>query len=128
VAGTLRFDSTSRSAVVTIAASEVGQVTRFDFWVFVERDRKLVDTAPTHLLVAPSSEPWTYPKEGTPRAGAAYPVETYTDSTDTSLVEGSFQWYLILLGIAALGALVGIGGWTYDKLHRRPPPTALAGP
>jgi len=85
--------------------------------------KSLLDDAPTHLLATPDAKPWTYPKAGTPTPGSTYPVERYTDSSDVSLVDdGSFPWLYVVLGIAALGALVGVSGWTLEKLNKRTPP------
>lgn len=119
----LAFTSTGRWARFDIDAAALGSPSRFDFWVFVEENGEVVDTAPTHVLFSSSASPWTYPPHDEVPAGADYPVETYTDLTDTSLTgSGSFPWVPILLGVAAVGALVGIGGWAYEKLHGRTPP------
>jgi hypothetical protein len=117
----LLFSSTPHSVSFQIAAADVGDPSSFDFWVFVEQNGKLVDTAPTHVVVPSPSKPWRYPRGAVPAAGTVYPVERYDDASDTSLTETEIPWRLILLALFGLGALLGIGGYTYDKLHRKPP-------
>ena len=45
------------------------------------------------------------------------------DQNDTSLtVPGSFPWVPIVLAVLGIGALLGIGGWTYDRIRQSAPP------
>ncbi len=119
----LTFSSSWRTAMFTVPVSEIGDPARFDFWVYVQRDGEVVDNAPTHVVVSTEDAPWTYPKGDPPVAGHAYPVETYDDLSDTSLVGGgSFPWLPVVLVVAGLGAAVGLGGWAWERLHRKTPP------
>lgn len=85
----LHFSSTPSSASFGIAAADIGGPASFDFWVFIEQNHVLVDTAPAGLLSSPYLKPWTYPKGGVLAAGQAYPVETYQDVSPTP-AEGPF--------------------------------------
>src|SRR5206468_5588328 len=106
----LHFSSTPGTARFRIAAADIGGPSSFDFWVFVEKNGELVDTAPTHVLVSSPSEPWTYPKGATPAAGGRYAIERYEDTSDTSLTESRIPWRLILLGLFGLFGLGAIAG------------------
>jgi len=130
-----RFWTGPSDATFEVPTSNIGDPRVFDFWVFVERNGDLVETAPTHVLVSTYSQPWTYPKDGASAPGAGYPTQTYEDISDTSLETTNIPWKWILLGIVGLAALLGFGGWTFERIRGRrggtspvaPPPVAPKG-
>ncbi len=123
----LVFSSTPRSATFRISVYDVGDPDVFDFWVFVEQNGDLLDTAPTHVIISTYAQPWTYPTGGAPSPGQAYPVDTYEDLADGSLETSNLPWLTILLVLIGAGAVLGIGGWTVDRIRkrRRPPPAPV---
>ena len=126
---TPEFTSTPRLATFRVSVSDIGDPDVFDFWVFVQVGHDLVETAPTHVLISTSAQPWTYPNDGAPDAGQAWPTDTYEDLADSSLETANIPWLMILLGIVGVAALLGFGGAAYDRWFRdrRPPKPTPAG-
>jgi len=124
-----QFTETPRSATFRISVDSIGDPGVFDFWVFVEVNGDLVETAPTHVVVSTYAQPWTYPKDGAPGSGQPYPTATYEDFNDTSLETSDIPWLLIVFGIIGIGGLLGLGGWAYDRRrgNRDAPPPGATG-
>jgi hypothetical protein len=109
----LTFVQAGNVAKFSIVATDIGDPARFDFYVFIEIGDELVDQIPPHHLLF--SELTTYPKEAL-APGAPYPVETYEDK------QGARMSRLILLGVLGvlgLGAVLAVGGWAFERRHRR---------
>ena len=121
-----RLGFSAKSATFSVPASLIGDPARFDFYVFIRVDGEL-DEAPSHVLFAAGDLPWTYPREGEPDAGEAYPVETYVDGSDATLHERP-RFFLVVIAVFvfALGGLLAVGGWSVQRLRerRRSRPTA----
>jgi hypothetical protein len=115
---TPEFTSTPHSATFRVSVYDIGDPDVFDFWVFVEVNGDLVETAPTHVLVSTSAKPWTYPEDSAPDAGQAWPTDTYQDLSDSGLETANIPWLMILLGIVGVAALLGFGGAAYDRWFR----------
>ncbi len=124
------FEAGPRSATFQVLADAIDSPRVFDFWVFIEQDGDLVDNAPSHVLVSTHSQPWTYPKSGDAPSSGVYPTQTYEDISDGGFETANLPWKWILIGvagIAGLGALLGFGGWTFERMRGRgetPPPPA----
>ena len=113
------FGFTASSATFSVPASLIGDPARFDFYVFIRVDGEL-DEAPSHVLFAAGDLPWTYPREGEPSAGEAYPVETYVDGSDATLHERP-RFFLVVVAVFVfvLGGLLAVGGWSVQRLRER---------
>ena len=121
----LDFVHSGATVTFSIAAADVGSPRTFDFYAFSKKDGN-TDIAPVHVLF---SAIWTYPKDGPPAAGKAYPTQTYEDLVDGSLVEGDWLNIVgIVMGILALGAVVTVIGLSVERLRkrRRRPPASPA--
>jgi hypothetical protein len=72
------------------------------------------------VLFSAGSLPWTYPKDGTPDVGEAYPTETYFDNSDFTLSEqpGLFIG-VIAVFVLVVGGLLAVGGWSVQRLRKR---------
>jgi hypothetical protein len=109
----------------SIAAADIGDPKRFDFYAFVEKDGEL-DEAPSHVVVSAGSAPWTYPTNGAPAPGEPYPTETYVDGSDFTLSErGGLFLVIVVGGMLCVGAILGLGGWSVERWRKRKhaPPT-----
>ena len=106
------------SVTLSVPAPVIGDPGRFDFYVFIRIDGKL-DEAPSHVLVSAGSLPWTYPKDGEPEAGDAYPVETYVDLTDTTLSDQPWVIVGVIAGVLVFGGALAVAGWGVERLRRR---------
>jgi hypothetical protein len=103
------------SATFTIPASLIGDLERFDFYVFIEADGAL-DEAPSHLLFSAGSLPWTYPKHA---VAATYPVETYQDGSDLTLDERPEIVISVIVAILLVGAGVVVAIVLAGRRRRR---------
>ena len=122
----LRFDYeeagygfSAKSTTFSVPASVIGDPARFDFYVFIRVDGQL-DEAPSHVLFSAGSLPWTYPKDGTPEVGDAYPTETYLDNPDFTLSERPGLFIGVIAGfVLVVGSLLAVGGWSVQRLRKR---------
>jgi hypothetical protein len=123
---TLRFSRkaagygfSSSSVAFSVPASVIGDPRRFDFYVFIRMEGEL-DEAPSHVLFSAGAAPWTYPKDGEPALGEAYPVETYEDGSDFTLSERGGVFLSVVGGVVlGIGALVAVVGWGVYRLSAR---------
>jgi hypothetical protein len=107
------------SVTFSLPSSVIGDPARFDFYVFIRVDGQL-DEAPSHVLFSAGALPWTYPKDGTPDVGEAYPTETYFDNSDFTLSEQSGPFIGLVVGfVLAVGGLLAVGGWSVQRLRKR---------
>ena len=107
------------SVTFSLPSSVIGDPARFDFYVFIRVDGQL-DEAPSHVLFSADALPWTYPKDGTPDVGEAYPTETYFDNSDFTLSEQSGPFIGLVVGVVlAVGGLLAVGGWSVQRLRKR---------
>lgn len=122
----LRFDYeeagygfSAKSMTFSVPASVIGDPARLDFYVFIRVEGQL-DEAPSHVLFSAGLLPWTYPKDGTPDVGEAYPTETYFDNSDFTLSEqpGLFIG-VIAVFVLVVGGLLAVGGWSVQRLRKR---------
>jgi hypothetical protein len=113
------FGFTASSATFSVPASLIGDPARFDFYVFIRVDGDL-DEAPSHVLFSAGSLPWTYPQDGEPSAGEAYPVETYVDGSDATLHERP-RFFLVVVAalVFGVGGLLAVGGWSVQRIRER---------
>jgi hypothetical protein len=103
----------------SLPSSVIGDPARFDFYAFIRLDGQL-DEAPSHVLFSAGALPWTYPKDGTPDVGEAYPTETYFDNSDFTLSEQSGPFICLVVGfVLAVGGLLAVGGWGVQRLRKR---------
>ena len=113
------FGFTASSATFSVPASLIGDPARFDFYVFIRVDGDL-DEAPSHVLFSAGALPWSYPREGEPGAGRAYPVETYVDGSDATLSERPRLVLVVIVGLLfGIGALLAVGGWSVQRIRAR---------
>ena len=107
------------SVTFSLPSSVIGDPARFAFYVFIRVDGQL-DEAPSHVLFSADALPWTYPKDGTPDVGEAYPTETYFDNSDFTLSEQSGPFIGLVVGVVlAVGGLLAVGGWSVQRLRKR---------
>jgi hypothetical protein len=107
------------SVTFSLPSSVIGDPAGFDFYAFIRVDGQL-DEAPSHVLFSAGALPWTYPKDGTPDVGEAYPTETYFDNSDFTLSEQSGPFIGLVVGfVLAVGGLLAVGGWGVQRLRKR---------
>jgi hypothetical protein len=107
------------SVTFSVPSSMIGDPSRFDFYVFIRVEGQL-DEAPSHRLFSAGSLPWTYPTDGTPGVGEAYPTETYVDNSDLTLSEqpGQFIALVVAFALVVAGLLV-VGVWGVRRFRKR---------
>lgn len=113
------YGFSASSVTFTVPASLIGDPRRFDFYVFIRVEGEL-DEAPSHVLFSAGSAPWTYPKDGEPDAGAAYPADVYVDGSDFTLSERGWLLLVVVGGVVlGVGAILGVSGWSVQRLRER---------
>jgi hypothetical protein len=124
----LDFRHDRTSATFAVPASAIGNPSRFDFYVFIAEGEDLVDEAPSHVLVSAGADPWTYPADGEPGPGEAYPTDSYDDATDLTLSERPSFLYILIGGVFGGGALLAVAGWGFERWRRRRTPATPPSP
>src|SRR5262249_7336353 len=117
--GALGYGFSVSSVTFSAPSSLIGDPARFDFYVFIRVDGEL-DEAPSHVLFSAGDLTWTYPNDGVPAAGEAYPTETYLDNPDFTLSERTGPFIgLVVAVLLGIGGLVAVGGWSVQRLRNR---------
>ena len=152
------LDMTNQGNVVTffVAASELFDLSRFDFYVYSDFGGGLGDRGSTEIPFAAGKTASTYPRDDTPvPEGDAYPTETYEEAGEAfpsgqpqtppaadaeanktyddrsgfTLSERGWTFPLVLVGgLLGLGAIAGVTGWGIERWRRRRgvPPASTA--
>jgi hypothetical protein len=97
----LRFAKTASSITFGISSAAIGAPGSFDFWVFLARGNRILDTSPAGAAAASAPLVWTFPR----RAAEL----SYSDITPGSLSSGELTILAaVLAGLGSTLLLIGL--------------------
>jgi hypothetical protein len=115
----LEFVHDGPSSTFTVPTVSPGFPASFDysfsFYVYMEIDGEFVDAAPTHVLISTTAKPFEVD------ASKLFAGETiiFEDLADGTPAEDSLVLAWVIGGVLTLGAVLGLAGWSVERLRRR---------
>ena len=124
----LRFVHEARSSTFTVPVEALGFPASFDysfaFYVLIEVDGELADSAPTHVLISTAAQPFDVDASKL----LTNDHLTFEDLADSTPAEDSAALLWVVGAVLGVGALLALAGWTVERLRRNRPESRSRGP